>query len=290
MQESDSGVKAAWPKVSHPYRILYPKPGLTRMDVLGYYAEVAPYLLRLAKGRAITVKRWPHGVDGTMFYQKHPPEGGPILVEDLPSLLTWVAQGALEFHAPLGHVDQPLQHDWAILDLDPNPPAGWESVMAVARVFRSLLDLLEIPFLLKTSGQRGLHFYIAIEPLDHREVMAIMGRLSEMICQTVPELATLERLKRDRGNRVYLDYLQNGYQRTTVLAYSLRATPNATISTPIRWEDLATPADGWTMERVRAHLGRHGNLFEWQGPRVDLEGVARRHGLRAQERRMPSDR
>ncbi len=283
MHESDNGIPARWPKIPHPDRVLYPGPGLTRMDVLRYYAEVAPYLLELAKDRAVTVKRWPHGVDGPMFYQKHPPEGGAIYLKNLPQLITWVAQGALEFHAPLGKSSEPLVHDWAILDLDPNPPAGWSEVMKVAGVFRTLLDLLDLPFLMKTSGQRGLHFYIAIEPLNHQEVMAIMGRLSEMVVETIPDNATVARLKRDRGARVYLDYLQNGYERTTVLAYSLRATPQATVSTPITWSDLKVPADAWTISRVLDQLRRRGNLFRWTGGRVDLLATARRHALKPQK-------
>ncbi len=216
-----------------------------------------------------------------MFYQKHPPDGGPIVVEDTEHLLTWVGQGALEWHAPLGTLSDPLVHDWAILDLDPNPPAAWREVVEVAKVFKTLLDLLDIPFLLKTSGQRGLHFYVSIKPLAHQLVMETMGRLAAMVVDTVPDLATMARLKRDRGARVYLDYLQNGYQRTTVMAYSLRATSGATVATPIRWGDVDRPVDEWTMARVREHLKQHGDLFRWDGPPVDLAALARRHGLLA---------
>lgn len=258
--------------------------------MLGYYAEVAPYILRLASGRPLTVKRWPHGVQGPMFYQKHPPMGGDILIDNARELLTWVAQGALEFHAPLGTLEHPLVHDWAILDLDPNPPAGWEMVVQVARVFRSLLDLLDVPFLLKTSGQRGLHFYVAIEPADHRQVMTLMGQLCDAVVGTVPEQATVERLKRDRGPRVYLDYLQNGYQRTTVLAYSLRATDHATVSTPITWDQVTVPAKAWTISRVREQLQTAGDLFQWSGPRVDLALALRRHGITTAEGGMRRER
>lgn len=278
MRESDSG-RQDWPTIPHPDRILYPEAGLTRLDVVSYYAEVAPYMLDAARGRAVTVKRWPHGIDHPMFYQKHPPDGGPILIESVLSLLTWVGQGTLEFHTPLGHVASPLQHDWAILDLDPNPPTGWHEVVQVAEVCRSLLDLLGWPFLLKTSGQRGLHFYLPIEASDHRRVMAIMERLALMVVETTPDRATVARLKRDRGARVYLDYLQNGYTRTTVMPYSLRATAHATVSTPIRWADLVTPVESWTIPRVREHLRRWGNLFHWSGPRMDLVALATRHGL-----------
>ncbi len=246
---------------------------------MGYYAEVAPYLLEQGRGRALTVKRWPHGIEGPMFYQKHPPDGGPILVTSPAELLTWVGQGALEWHAPLGMAVSPLLHDWAILDLDPNPPAGWSEVMQVGGVFKQLLDLMDLPFLLKTSGQRGLHFYIGIEPLHHQRILAIMGRLAGLVEQTVPTVATTARFKRDRGSRVYLDFLQNGHSRTTVMAYSLRATPAATVSAPITWEQRGFGPHYWTMERVREQLRRLGNLWVWKGPRVDLEEAVRRFGM-----------
>jgi len=246
---------------------------------MSYYAEVAPYLLHQAQGRGLMVKRWPHGIDGSMFYQKHPPEGGPIVLDDVDSLLRWVSQGVLEWHAPLGTLPNPLLHDWAIMDLDPNPPAEWDMVVQVAEVFKALLTLMEIPFLLKTSGQHGLHFYIAIEPLHHQDVLKVMAGWAEMVVHTIPEWATTARLKRDRGARIYLDYQQNGYQRTTVMAYSLRATAVASVSMPIRWEEITVPAEEWTMDRAREHLAQYGNLFLWTGPRINLREVSQRHGL-----------
>lgn len=252
---------------------------MTRAEVVSYYAEVAPYLLSQASGRSLTVKRWPHGIEAQMFYQKHPAPGMPLVVESLEALLTWVGQGALEWHAPLGVIADPLRHDWAILDLDPNPPAGWDEVLAAADAFKRLLDLMEVPFLLKSSGQRGLHFYIAIEPLDHQVVMNIVGRWADMIVDTIPEYTTVARLKRDRGPRVYLDYLQNGHTRTTVMAYSMRATPQATVSAPMRWEQVEHPPEFWSVARTLEQVRRCGNLFAWQGVRVNLEAVARRHGL-----------
>lgn len=281
MRDLDNGGHTL--KIPHPDRVMYPAVGITRADVVSYYAEMAPYLLREAEHRALTVKRWPHGVDGPMFYQKHPAPGEPIRIEDTHTLLTWVGQGALEWHAPLGHENDPLHHDWAILDLDPNPPAGWSEVRAAARVFKSLLDLMEVPFLLKTSGQRGLHFYIAIQPLDHTLVTDIVGHWARMMVETASDLGTVERLKRDRGGRVYLDFLQNGHARTTVMAYSLRATPRATASAPITWDEVEHPPDFWTLDQVLQHVRERGDLFRWTGPRVNLEAVARRHGLRPQK-------
>ena len=283
MHASDGGenlVRCPALRIPHPERVLYPKTGITRGEGVSYYAEVAPYLLQQAEGRALTVKRWPHGIQGPMFYQKHPSPGVPLTVSRVEELLFWVGQGALEWHAPLGFLDNPGQHTWVVLDLDPNPPAGWNDVLTAGFAFKQLLELMGVGYLMKTSGQRGLHFYVRVLPVDWRVAMAIIKQWAALIAKTIPDVATVERLKRDRGPRVYLDYLQNGRGRTTVMAYSLRATPGASVSSPITWPQAAHPPGYWTMERTRNQLKKHGNLFCWKGPPVDLVKVAIRHGFR----------
>ncbi|PSR22840.1 MAG: DNA primase [Sulfobacillus acidophilus] len=274
-------------QIRHPNRILYPQPAISRAEVVRYYAAIAPYLLRQANGRGLTLRRWPHGVEGPAFYQKHLSSGAPITVQTFSDVIAWVQRGALEWHAPLGCLTAPELHDWAILDLDPNPPADWNRVVDVARVVRHLLGLMHIPFLLKTSGQRGLHFYIAIRPYPASDVVRIMGRLAQIVVQIVPDLATTSWLKRDRGSRVYLDYLQNTRTRTTVMAYSLRATPTATVSMPIDWDEVDAPPSYWTMPVVLNRLREGGDAFRWQGPHVDLDAVNRRYGPKS--RRCDSD-
>ncbi len=266
-------------KIPHPERILYPDLGISRGEVVAYYAAVADYILDQARGRALTVKRWPHGLAGPMFYQKHPEPGQLITLSDVRDILRWVGRGVLEWHAPLGMTSNPFLHDWAILDLDPNPPAGWPQVVAVAEVVKQLFDYLGVTFRLKTSGQRGLHFYIPIQWLHHDVVKEIMSRWAQVVVHAIPELATIARLKRDRGSRVYLDYLQNTHSRTTVMAYSLRATAAATVSTPILWEEVSHPPRVWTMERVLRHVTRYGDLFFYRGIRLDLSEIARRNGF-----------
>lgn len=264
------GIKEELTQIPHPDRVLFPDAGITRRDLLGYYLRVSSGLLAHAEDRLLTVKRWPHGITGPMFYQRHPEPGQDIVLQSVRDVLHWVGLGVIEWHAPLGTREAPLRHDLAVMDLDPNPPAGWDEVLAVAEVFAHLLDLLLIPFLLKTSGQRGMHFYIAIESENHTDVMAAMGRLAAMVVDTIPGQATVARLKKDRGSRVYLDYLQNGYARTTALAYTVRATPDATVSAPIRREEWDFEPTHWTMARVAKRLENLGDLFHWSGPRVPL--------------------
>ncbi|MCY0899465.1 MAG: DNA primase [Firmicutes bacterium] len=266
-------------RIPHPDRLLFPDVNIRRRDVVAYYAEVGPYLIEWGRGRKLTLKRYPHGIHSRAFYQKHTPSGTPILLYSVADLLDWVGRGALEFHAPLGLVDAPRDHDWAILDLDPNPPAGWADVIAVARAVIDLLVLLDVPYLMKTSGQKGLHFYLPIEPCAEDIVLEIMRALAELVVEVMPQQATLARLKRDRGARVYLDYLQNGAERTTVMPYSVRATATATVSMPITVQELTRAPDTWTVQTVLQALQDDGPRFHWVGPRIDLIHLARRHRL-----------
>lgn len=263
--------------IPHPQKVLFPGLGITRGQVALYYASVSRLLVDHARNRALTVKRWPEGITGPMFYQKHPSPGDQwIHIRDWQDVVHWVGLGVIEWHAPLGTIEAPLVHDWAVMDLDPNPPAGWVQVAQVTKIFTELLSLLKIPFLLKTSGQKGLHVYIPIEPLPHSEVVRHMESLAKTVTAAFPDLCTVARLKKSRGNRVYLDYLQNGHKRTMAMVYSLRAVPEASVSTPIRPEEVSVDPTYWTMDRVLTRIRDFGDLFRWPGPRVVLADRLRR--------------
>lgn len=124
-----------------------------------YYRRMAPPLLTEAGNKPLTVRRWPHGILGPTFYQKHQPEGGPIRVHTVHELLRWVGQGVIEWHAPLGSTYR--QHEWAVLDLDPEPQASWHDVVAVATMVTTLLREVGWSYVMKTSGQDGLHIFLS---------------------------------------------------------------------------------------------------------------------------------
>ncbi|MCY0877624.1 MAG: DNA primase [Firmicutes bacterium] len=266
-------------KIPHPDRLVFPEAGIRRRDLLVYYVEVGPFLVQWAQGRPVTLRRYPHGLASEHFYQKRDKDGAPIFLHNLNDLLWWVGQGAVEFHAPLGYAAAPDVHDWAVLDLDPHPPAGWPEVVDVAHAVMRLLALLHVPYLMKTSGKAGLHFYLAIEPCVNRTVVAVMRVVAEIVAGALPDVATVAWRKRDRGPRVYLDYLQNAGQRTTVMPFSVRATPQATVSTPIGAHQLSVTPSAWTIKTVPDALRTGACRFEWSGPRVDLPRVAAHRGL-----------
>lgn len=142
-----------------------------------------------------------------------------------------------------------------------------------------MLDLLEVPFLLKTSGRRGIHFYIHLLPTPCQLVTALMARLAQVLADSLPDQLTVARYKRDRGQRIYLDYLQNAAGRTMAMAYSVRAVPSALISAPIRRTEIGIEPSRWTMAAVLARLGREGNLFDWQHAPVPLRERLAAKGL-----------
>lgn len=255
--------------VAHPDKVMFPAVPLTRRDVLEYYATVASPMLDHYRGRRLTVIRYPHGVDGPGFYQRHPQNEGEgdqdaIVLEDGMDILFWAARGVVEWHVPLGRAADPNRHDWAVVDLDPNPPADWTMVINVARVAFRLLHQLEIPFQVKTSGKEGLHLYIAVQPEPHQQITEAVRRLCVMVEASVPQWSTLVRRVADRGARVYLDYLQNGHTRTMAGVYSMRATPTGTVSTPVAEDEIDRPPNEWTPDRVMRELKRRAAL--WSDP------------------------
>lgn len=228
--------------IPHPERVLYPEIGLSRAELVLYYHHVAEAFLEHTRSRPLTIRRWPHGITAEGFYQRYRYEPGqdprPILIASVEDLLTWVGLGAIEFHSPLGRQVDRGRHDWAVIDLDPNPPAGWREVVRVARVALHLLERLRLPVALKTSGAEGLHLFLPIELADPRQVEDAVERIARVVNLTLPEESTVVRRVKDRGPRVYIDFLQNGAKRTMAAVYSARAVPEARVSWPIRPEEL----------------------------------------------------
>ncbi|CAB1128703.1 ATP-dependent DNA ligase clustered with Ku protein, LigD [Candidatus Hydrogenisulfobacillus filiaventi] len=265
---------------------MFPAAGITRERLARYYARVAPALLPYLAGRWITVRRWPEGVDAPGFYQRHPlsaREGaGPgITIATAADLVRWVGWGTVEFHAPLGPAAAPDRHDWAVMDLDPEPEAGWDRVRTAAEGVLWLLERAGLPYRLKTSGHEGLHIFIPIRPLAAGAVTLAMGALARAVAAALPETATVERQVDKRGPRVYLDYLQNADRRSMVAPYSVRGTAAARVSTPIRREELPLGPAPWTLEVVERRLATEGDLFAWEGPRADLSAAVAALGLPA---------
>ena len=237
-------------------KVLYPKVGVRKLDVVKYYIRVAPRMLPYLEGRALVVTRYPDGVETEGFYGKDAPQGTPdwvklhhtfseaagreldyIVCDDLDTLI-WLANlAALELHIPLARIDKPDNPDIFLFDLDPQPPAGIAEAGKVAKLIREKLKTRGLTAWVKTSGKRGLH---VIAPTDRKETFDETRAYAHQVgIELAKETGVVSSEKaQKRPGTVYIDYPQNGHGRTMACPYSLRATPTATVSSPITWKEL----------------------------------------------------
>jgi DNA ligase D-like protein (predicted polymerase) len=244
--------------VSNPRKLLFPDAGITKLDLVRYYLAVADGALRAAGGRPNMLVRYPNGLGGEYFYQKRAPEARPEWIEVVslrfPSgrtadevvprdaaALAWMANLAcLELHphpVRAGDLDHP---DELRIDLDPVPGVEWDQLRQVAHVVRAALDDFGLVGWPKTSGSRGVHVYVRIEPKwTFTEVRRAALAFARDVERRAPALATSKWWKEERHG-VFLDYNQNAKDRTVAAAYSVRPKPDARVSAPLAWEELDT--------------------------------------------------
>ncbi len=259
-------------------RVVFPDDGLTKGDVLGYYADVAELLVPELRGRPLTIERYTKGLAGGGFFQKHwqkhyPPwidhvelQGKTTVtypIADTAAALVYFAnQGAIALHVTTSRKDALLHPDLLVFDLDP-PEGGFELVRRAARILHELLDGLGLPAFVKTTGSKGLH---VVTPLDGHDgydgVHAFCARVSARLCREHEALFTTEFYKKDRHGKLFLDTMRNGYGATVVAPWSLRGRRGAPVSAPIEWSELDDPAlaaDGFRLRDVRARLDARGD-------------------------------
>ncbi len=274
-------------EVTNLDKVLFPEDGYTKSDLIDYYVHISPWLLPYITDRPMSMHPFPDGInDRTHFWQKDVPEWAPEwlktfryeaiedkkilrwgLINDLPSLV-WVANHAsIELHPWSSRYDKPEYPDWALFDLDPSEPAGFEECREIARLIKVALDRLELRSYLKTTGQRGLQVYV---PIVRRHTYAVVREwvhtIGELIRRLRPDIVTDEWDTRKRTGKVRIDYTQLVIGKTLVAPYSVRPRSGAPVSTPLRWEELEDPqlrSDGWTMKTIFDRLERVGDV--WQG-------------------------
>ncbi len=267
--------------VTNPQKVYFPASGLTKGEVIRYYQKVADGALRGVVGRPMALKRFVNGIDKQAFYQKRAPDGRPEWIDTVelkyPSgrsaheivlhdaaQLAWVGNlGCIDLHPHLVRADDLEHPDELRIDLDPIPGVGWDAVRRVALAVGDVLTDYGLVGWPKTSGSRGFHIYVRV----HRRWTFAQVRkagiaVAREVESRVPELATSRWWKEERHG-VFIDYNQNAKDRTTASAYSIRPTPDARVSTPLRWDEVADcdPAS-YTIATVLERYQRLGDLSE----------------------------
>ena len=287
-------------RISNLDKVLYPRTGTTKGEVLDYYARIAPVLLPHLKDRAVTRIRWPHGVEGASFFEKNVPAGTPSwvrtvtvpttgsrdssrsgsggrdtlvfpVVDDLATLTWLVNLAALELHVhqwTVGRNGRPRNADRLVIDLDPGEPAGLHECCGVALLVRDKLaerDLVAKPV---TSGSKGLHLYADLPgrmPSD--DSTALAKEVAEELQREHPQLVTATMTKARRGGKVFLDWSQNAGSKTTISPYSLRGREKPWVATPISWDEVGSGADDplgleqFRFDEVLTRVAAMGDIF-----------------------------
>jgi bifunctional non-homologous end joining protein LigD len=238
-------------------KVLFPKMQITKAQVIEYYIKVAPKMLAYLADRPLVLTRFPNGIDKEGFYAKDAPEGTPpwvktarfysqtvqryidyILCNDLDTLI-WLANlAAIEIHIPL-NVGSSQRPDFILFDMDPEPPASYENAADIAILLKEKLERLGHKPYAKTSGKRGLHIVIPIVPkYSFQETRAYARAIGEQLAKEETEIVTTELAKSRKSGKVFVDYLQNSHRRTMVSPYSLRVVQEASVSTPLNWDEV----------------------------------------------------
>ena len=238
--------------VTHPEKPIVPTLQLNKADYLLYLRQVAPYLLPFLRERRLTLIRYPHGSGDEFFYQKSTPDYAPdfVLTDEVddisytvcndPRTLLWLGnQLAMEFHIPFEtrDTDRPTE---IVFDLDPPSVNEFHLAIEAAKRIKALLDGLFLTAFIKTSGGKGLQVYIPLKKnaFTYEETRQFTAFICHFLCEQAPDLFTLERLKKNRGNRLYLDYIQHDAGKTIIAPYSPRGNELGLVATPLEWDEL----------------------------------------------------
>jgi bifunctional non-homologous end joining protein LigD len=285
-------------KLSNPDKVLYPKDGITKRAILDYYVAIAPVLLPHLAGRPINFQRWVDGIDGKEWFQHNVPAKPPayvrritfdpssrrapegrgasrIVIDNMATLQWLVGFAALTLHMWTSHApvsalsDAAVKRalatpDFVVLDLDPPEGGTWKETIDIALAIRTLLEALELPSVVKTSGQKGLHILVPLaRGHSHDAAYAFAEQIARAVARVLPTVATVERSIEKRARRVYVDFVQNGLGRTIVAPYSLRAQDGAPVSTPLLWSEVDEKLDpsAFTLRTILRRVDAHGDLF-----------------------------
>jgi len=270
-------------------KILYPASGFTKGQVVDYYVRIAPVLVPHLAGRALTMKRYPEGVDQEYLFEKNAPMHRPdwvktapiwsesnhrtihfILANDLPTLV-WIANlASIELHPSLSVAADIRTPTMIVFDLDPGPPANIVQCAQVGLWVRAIFDHFGLQSFPKTSGSKGLQIYVPLNTkTSYEQTKAFAHAIARLLEQEHPELVVSDMKKAVRTNKVFVDWSQNDQHKTTISVYSLRAREHPTVSTPVTWDEVEQTLKkkdagrlGFAAKDVLARVEKMGDLFE----------------------------
>ncbi|MCM3616754.1 DNA ligase D [Sutcliffiella horikoshii] len=264
--------------ITHPDKPLWEEPLVTKQDYLDYLSTCAPYLLPFIKNRLLTVIRYPHGMYGESFYQKNCPDYAPDFVETFTNqdinymmcnnleTLIWLGnQLALEFHVPFQtiHTIHPSE---IVFDLDPPSREYFSGAVTGALMMKEVFDQLKLESFIKTSGRKGLQVYIPLPEgrFSYDATRKFTEFIATYLVSKKPSLFTVERLKKHRGERVYVDYVQHGEGKTIISPYSLRGNELPTVATPLHWNEVkeSLKPEDFTIYTVAKRLKGYEDPFQ----------------------------
>lgn len=270
-------------KLTHPERILYPKDDITKQDVADYYAAVAGAMIATLRDRPLALEHWNQGIHAASWFHQNVGKEAPPwvttidtptrvasrksvrhLVVDKPETLQWLAQmSVLTIHMWSSRGASLNEPDWLVFDLDPAKGKGIEQAIDAAIVMRGLLENLKVPSVPKTSGKRGIHVFVPlVEGYSHEQAADWACAIAAVVSNEVPFM-TVERAIASRRGRLYLDCMQNGYGKTMVAPYSLRAIDGAPVSAPLKWSEITKKLDPlkFNLRTMPNRLAKLGDLF-----------------------------
>jgi len=269
-------------QITSPGKVFFPERGETKLDLVRYYQSVEAPLLRAMGGRPVLLQRFPNGAAGPSFFQKRVPDTRPdwlettivstpngttsraLVAADLAHVLWAVNMGCLGFHVWPSRAADPEHADELRIDLDPTPGVTFPMVREAAHEVRALLDEKGVVGRSKTTGNRGVHVYVRLQPRwTSYEVRAAAVAVARDLERRRPDLLTASWWKEERGRRVFVDFNQNAPHKTVFGAWSVRARPGAQVSTPFAWDELdSVDPDTLTIATVPARVAQRGDPWE----------------------------
>lgn len=271
-------------KLTNLNKLFWVDRGITKRDLIQYYADVAPVLLPHLVDRAMVMKRYPNGAAGDFFFMKRAPEPRPSwieicsirhssgnvidfpMIQDLPSLLWLINLGCIDLNQWYARCDDVDRPDYLHFDLDPVPGANFEKVVEAALLIREALESLKIPCYAKTTGSKGIHVYVPIvRGPTQKQVWGFAKEFAHALAGQAPRLLTaVYKVSSRPKGRVLVDYNQNSWGRTLASIYSIRPRPLASVSTPVTWDEVerGINIDDFRIDNVPARIKRLGDLWK----------------------------